>query len=71
MESYCAASREMVSVEKPSIFFSPNSRVGIQEQISTILNIMTGALSDRYLGLPAMVGIEKTDCFQYLVDQVN
>ena len=36
----------------------------------TILNIMTEALNDKYLGLPANVGLDKTDCFQYLIDRI-
>lgn len=28
------------------------------------------ALSDKYLVLPALVGADKSDCFQFLVDRV-
>jgi hypothetical protein len=31
---------------------------------------MTEALSDRYLGLPAMVGIKRSDHFMYLLERV-
>ena len=27
-------------------------------------------MTDKYLGLPAHVGIERSDCFQHLVDRV-
>ena len=37
-------------------------------QICIILNIMTKALNDKHLGLPANVGMDKSDCFQYLID---
>ena len=63
LDSYCAASGQMVSVEKSSIFFSPNTKVDDKAQICTILNIMTEALNDKYLGLPANVGMDKSDCF--------
>ena len=53
-----------------SIFFSPNTRVNIREQLSTTLNIMTEALNDKYLGLPANVGMDKSDCFQYLIEYI-
>ena len=70
LDLYCAASGQMVSVEKSSIFFSPNTSGDIREQICSILNIMIEALNDKYLGLPAHVGLDKTDCFQYLIDRI-
>ena len=42
----------------------------IREQMCTTLNSMTEALNDRYLGLPANVGLDKTDCFTYLIDRI-
>ena len=59
-----------MSVEKSSIFFSPNTKVEDKAQICTILNIMTEALTDKYLGLPANVGMDKSDCFQFLIDRI-
>jgi hypothetical protein len=34
------------------------------------LDIMTECLTDKYLGLPGMVGMDRSDCFQFLVDGV-
>jgi hypothetical protein len=34
------------------------------------LDIMTEAFTDKYLGLPAMVGVDRSDSFQFLVDRV-
>jgi hypothetical protein len=31
---------------------------------------MVEALSDKYLGLPLLVGVDRSDCFQYLVDRL-
>ena len=70
LASYCAASGQKVSVEKSSVFFSPNTRVEMKEQICSSLNIMTEALSDTYLGLPSTVGLDRTYYFQFLVDRV-
>ena len=70
LDSYCVASGQMASVKKSSIFFSPNTSGDIREQICSILNIMIEALNDKYLGLPAHVGLDKTDCFQYLIDRI-
>lgn len=35
-----------------------------------ILDIMTEAITDKYLGLPPIVGVDRTDCFQHLIDRV-
>jgi hypothetical protein len=52
LDLYCVALGQLVSVKKSSIFFSPNTKVEITEQLCTRLNIMTEALNDKYLGLP-------------------
>ena len=70
LDAYCAASGQMVSVEKSSIFFSPNMKVEDKGHICTIMNIMVEALDDKYLGLPSNVGMDKSDCFQFLIDRI-
>ena len=69
MDSYCAASGLMVSVQESSIFFSPNTKVDNKVQICLILDIITKALNDKYLDLPANVSVDKTKCFQ-LIDRI-
>jgi hypothetical protein len=56
----------MLSEAKSSIYFSENTSVDMKAEICGVLNIMTEALSDKYLGLPASIGAEKSDCFQSL-----
>lgn len=34
------------------------------------LHVLTEALLDKYLGLPTIVGVDCSDCFQYLIEQV-
>jgi ribonuclease HI len=70
LDDYCRASGQLVSTSKSSIFFSPNTPVDEREAICTNLDIMTEALTDKYLGLPAMVGADRSDSFQFLVDRV-
>lgn len=70
LDLYCAASAQLVSLDKSSIFFSPNTNVNVKAQICALLDIMTEALNDKYLGLPSKVWMDKTDCFQYLIDRV-
>jgi hypothetical protein len=70
LDQYCANSGQLVSDGKCSIYFSPNVDVQLKADICTELNILTEALSDRYLGLPAMVGVDKSDNFMYLLERV-
>uniref|UniRef100_A0A453B0Q1 Reverse transcriptase domain-containing protein n=1 Tax=Aegilops tauschii subsp. strangulata TaxID=200361 RepID=A0A453B0Q1_AEGTS len=70
LDTYCSSSGQLVSNAKSSTFFSPNTSVHTRENVCRELNIVTEALSDTYLGLPTMVGVDRSDCFHHLVDKV-
>jgi hypothetical protein len=70
LDDYCAASGQLVNDAKSSIFFSPCTSVDTRVEVCSILNIMTEAIMDKYLGLPPLVGIDRTDCFQHLIDRI-
>ena len=70
LSDYCKASGQLVSEDKSSIFFSPSTKPEVREEVCTILNIMPEALTDKYLGLPAIVGADRSDNFQFLIDRV-
>ena len=57
-------------MQNPVFFFSPNTTVEVREEVCTQLNIVVEAMTDKYLGLPSHVGIERSDCFKHLVDRV-
>jgi hypothetical protein len=59
-----------VSFAKSSIFFSPNTNVLIRAEICQALHIDTEAISDKYLGLPAIVGADRSDCFLHFVERI-
>lgn len=42
----------------------------LKTDICASLNIDTEALSDKYLGLPALVGADRSDCFNHFVERV-
>ena len=69
LDAYCANSGQLISEAKCSIFFSPNVDVEIKAQMCTELNIHTEAISEKYLGLPSMVGLDKSDSFVYLLER--
>ena len=70
LDQYCANSGQLVSERKCSIYFSPNVDATTKANICTELNIMTEAISDKYLGLTAMVGMDKSENFMYLLERV-
>jgi hypothetical protein len=45
-----------VSEAKSSIFFSSCTDVDTRVEVCSVLNIMTEAITDKYLGLPPLVG---------------
>ena len=59
-----------MSEAKSTIFFSPCTPVETRVEVCTTLNIMAEAITDKYLGLPPIVGVDRSDCFQHLIDRV-
>jgi hypothetical protein len=70
LDTYCANSGQLVSLAKSSIFFSPNTNALLRDEICDALHIDTEALSDKYLGLPALVGADRSDCFEHFIDRI-
>jgi hypothetical protein len=70
LDTYCANSGQIVSLAKSSIFFSPNTNVLLRAEICEALHIDTEALSDKYLGLPALVGADRSDCFKHFIERI-
>jgi hypothetical protein len=60
---------QLVSEAKSSIFFSPCTSADTWVEVWSVLNIMTKAITDKYLGLPPIVGVDRTDYFQHLVER--
>jgi hypothetical protein len=68
IDEYCASSGQLVG--KSSIFFSPNVNFDVKAEMCAELNIMTETVSDTYLGLPSMVGLDRSDSFTHLVERI-
>ena len=71
LDRYCINSGQMVSDAKSSVFFSENTLVSDKPEVCQSLNIMIESLNDKYLGLPVLVGVDRSDCFQHLIDRVR
>jgi hypothetical protein len=70
LDTYCANSGQLVSLAKSSIFFSPNTNALLRAEVCEALHIDTEALSDKYLGLPALVGADRSDCFEHFIERI-
>jgi hypothetical protein len=70
LDTYCANSGQLVSLAKSSIFFSPNTNALLRAEICETLHIDTKALSDKYLGLSALVGVDRSDYFLHFVERI-
>lgn len=70
LNDYCSASGQLVSEAKCSIYFSPNTSVDVKSEVCQVLNIMTESISDKYLGLPSMIGVDRVDFFKHLIERI-
>ena len=70
LDQYCASSQQMVNEDKCSIFLSTDVGVDVNGEVCAQLNIMIEAMSDKYLGVPAMVGEDRSDSFVHLLERV-
>jgi len=71
LNRYCANSGQKASEAKSSMYFSSNTEVDVKTEVYEVMNIMIESLSDKYLGLPVMVGADRSDCFHHVIDRVN
>jgi hypothetical protein len=60
----------MVSLVKSSIFFLPNTNSLTRAEICEALHITIESISDKYLGLPALVGVDRSDCFEHFIERI-
>jgi hypothetical protein len=64
--AYEVASGQKVNLQKSSIFFGDGCRPEAKVELKQALGVAEEALSERYLGLPTVVGLSKEGCFQYI-----
>lgn len=71
LDRYCADSGQKFSDAKSSIFFSENTEVTVKTKVCEALNIMIESLIDKYLGILALIGADRSDYFQHLIHRVR
>ncbi|XP_057999137.1 uncharacterized protein LOC110645644 [Hevea brasiliensis] len=66
---YATASGQYINFAKSSVYFSPNTNAHDREEICSILSVAETDSHGSYLGLPIVVGRNKTDVFNFVVDK--
>jgi hypothetical protein len=56
LRKYELCSGQKVNLQKSSIYFGKGCAEGLKNSMKTVLGVQTEALSERYLGLPTVVG---------------
>jgi hypothetical protein len=64
--AYEVSSGQKVNLQKSSVFFGKGCREEQKRALKQAIGIESEALSERYLGLPTVVGRSKDGCFKHL-----
>jgi hypothetical protein len=70
LDLYCDSSGQLISDAKSNIYFSPNTPVEERVVLCQILNIVNESLTAKCLSLPVIVGADRSDYFQHLIEKV-
>ncbi|KAJ0052838.1 hypothetical protein Pint_03233 [Pistacia integerrima] len=71
LDTYEKSSEQRLNKEKTSIFFSKNTRGDIKQQITQMAGVKSSHPYDRYLGLPTLIGRDRTRGFKHILDRVR
>jgi hypothetical protein len=69
LQKYEACSGQKVNMLKSSIFFRKGCPNNAKAELKDVIGIQCEALSERYLGLPTVVGRSKSGAFKHLPDR--
>ena len=70
LQLYATAFRQLINLEKSSIYFSSNTNGGQRNWIKTRLNVKEVGWFETYLGLPTLIGCSKYQAFAFQKDKV-
>ncbi|XP_021621434.1 uncharacterized protein LOC110621459 [Manihot esculenta] len=70
LNTYAAASGQVVNFNKSGIFFNPNVVSSVRSNISNILDVHSPLSHSAYLGLPSLIGRNKKAVFDFLKERM-
>lgn len=68
---YEHVSGQFLNKDKTSLFFSNNTPVDVKNNLTLIVGVKAQNSFEKYLGLPAIIGRNKTKSFQSLLDRTR
>ncbi|XP_073363325.1 uncharacterized protein [Aegilops tauschii subsp. strangulata] len=71
LQEYEVASGQKVNLQKSAIFFGKGTSDDSKEELKQVLDMSAEALSERYLGLPTVVGRSKDGTFKYVKESAR
>ena len=71
LDTYHRGSGQLVNKDKSAVFFSKNCDVEVKQEVSTILQIHTEALAEKYLGLPTALGRSTKEAFEFMPNNLR
>lgn len=69
LHNFEEVSGQKVNLTKSLLFFSPNIPSNQRQELSNILGMRVMKEMDNYLGLPLLIGKNKTNVFSYIVNR--
>jgi hypothetical protein len=69
LQAYKECSGQRVSLQKSSIFFGKGCQAERKEELKQIIGISCEAFSEKYLGLPTVVGGSKDGALKHIPDR--
>jgi hypothetical protein len=69
LQDYEVSLGQRVNLNKSAIFYAPGCPDSVKEDVKSRTGIACETLSERYLGLPTVVGRSKDGCFKYVTDR--
>ncbi|KAJ0075024.1 hypothetical protein Patl1_34399 [Pistacia atlantica] len=71
LDTYEKSSGQRLNKEKTSIFFSKNTKDDVKQQIIQVAGVKFSHPYDRYLGLPTLIGRDRTRDFKHILERVR
>ncbi|XP_019176856.1 PREDICTED: uncharacterized protein LOC109172161 [Ipomoea nil] len=71
LDTYSLASGQLINYEKSSAIYSFNTSPAIRSVVSGLIGVPEAADLGRYLGLPSMLGRNKTEVFRYIEGNIR
>ncbi|XP_019160712.1 PREDICTED: uncharacterized protein LOC109157266 [Ipomoea nil] len=71
LDRYSSVSGQLINYDKSSAMFSANTKADVRAQVSACIGVRETTDFGKYLGLPSVLGRNKSATFQYIEDTVR